>query len=300
MMADVVGRTRFVRWAILLPAALPLLAARQDLPIFAGYQRCLVVEEQRQLSDGAPMLAVAPKQPPRKVLVEEMSRWTGPARERQGDRDLDCSSVFRADITGQKASALTVTRLARVSALPRDEFGVFFAVPQSGILVIGGTPEALSPADRDRLVDGIKGSLPASWQLDRALVRAYRYGPASNREIVELYVGLPVLNAPGVSPPIARIAIQRHFLLDGRSVAVETYERASGVEERAETEPPQLTHENWAESETEQTAAFVSTDDGRTWNRLSTDIGFERINWNVHALRAGVPLVLQRSVYTPH
>ncbi len=82
-------------------------------------------------------------------------------------------------------------------------------------------------------------------------------------------------------------------------LASEEYERMSGREERAETEPPALTFDNWSASETERTVAFVSTDDGGSWRRLSTDIGFEGINWVSQELRDGLP-VHRWFVYTPH
>ena len=89
------------------------------------------------------------------------------------------------------------------------------------------------------------------------------------------------------------------FLIGDRVLASEEYERVSGREERAETEPPELTFDNWSASETERTVAFVSTDDGGSWRRLSTDIGFEGINWVSQELRDGLPAV-RWYVYTPH
>ena len=83
-------------------------------------------------------------------------------------------------------------------------------------------------------------SMPQSWRLDRTLVRAYRYrGP--DHEIVELYAGLPTFNARGRVPPIARISIRRHWFVNGQPAGSQAYERVSGVEERAETDPPELT-----------------------------------------------------------
>src|SRR4029079_13597890 len=84
---------------------------------------------------------------------------------------------------------------------------------------------------------------------------------------------------PATSPPIKRISIRRFFLIDGRLAASESYDRESGVEERADTGPPELTPENWSRSETEETVAFVSRDGGHSWERLSTNGGFEGIHW---------------------
>jgi hypothetical protein len=72
------------------------------------------------------------------------------------------------------------------------------------------------------------------------------------------------------------------------------------VEERAETTAPDLTYANWSRSQTEHTVAFISRDAGHSWERLSTDVGFEGIHWIVQSLRAGLPEVFHRWLYTPH
>ena len=288
------------RW----PAALILYSvasgaqAAPDLPLFIGYRNCLVIETPQNVTADAAVLALAAGQPPRKVAVEDIGVWVGPAREGRSPGERDCGRVFRSDITDAGAPT-RVSHLARVSSLP-DDYDVFFALAAPDALVLAGKPVVVASAERHHLVESVKASLPSGWPLDRVLVRAYRYGPARGHDIVELSIGLPTFNSLEREPPIARISIHRHYLVDGKPVAFEKYDRASGVQERAETEAPQLTHDNWAESETELTVGFVSFDRGLTWHRLITDIGFEGINWNVHALREGLPLVSRRFLYTPH
>ncbi len=298
-------RHRVTVLASAIPAIFALVAvgtfgAQRQQQLFIGYHGCIAVEEADQLTSGTSLLALAARQPPRRVAVEEMQRWTEPVRDRPRARTSDCTSVFRADVLANAESRVRVTHLARLSALPEEEYGVFFAMRLSDSIVLAGKPVTLHSAEQRQLLARVKSSLPDGRQLNRTLLRAYRYGAAPGHHVVELYVGLPVLNAPGATPPIRRIAIQRHYFVDGRPVAFETYERASGVEERAETEPPQLTYENWSQSETAETVAFVSRDNGRTWSRLMTDVGFEGINWHVHALRADLPLEFERSLSTPH
>jgi hypothetical protein len=193
-----------------------------------------------------------------------------------------------------------VTHFAHISPLPADHFDyeVFFAVPPSHAMILGGAPTALGAQARGRLADSMRPSLPRNWRADRTLVRAYRYGPASGHVVDELYVGLPTLNPAGTSPPIKRISSRRFFLIDGRLAASESYDRESGVEERADTGPPELTHENWSRSETEETVAFVSRDEGHSWERLSTNGGFEGIHWIVQSLRDGLPELFHRWLYT--
>jgi hypothetical protein len=230
--------------------------------------------------------------------------WKEPSTERRDDGD--CTGAYRSDLHTEDARGALerakVMQFAHVSPLPEDHFdyAVFFAVPPSGAIILGGAPTARAAQARRRLVDGIRSSLPRNWRIDRTLVRAYRYGPVSGHVIDELYVGLPTLNPAGTSPPIKRISIRRFFLIDGRLAASETYDRESGVEERVDTEPPQLTYENWSRSETEETVAFVSRDEGHSWERLSTNGGFEGIHWVVQSLREGLPEVFHRWLYTYH
>lgn len=265
-----------------------------------GYNDCLAVEEQHQFHVGSPRVVLAPAQKPLRVTVDAMVPWTEPSTERRPHGD--CTGAYRSDVEDANGARARVTQFAHISPLPDDHFDyeVFFAVPPSGGIILGGAPTALGAHERRRLADGIRSSLPRNWRGDRTLVRAYRYGPASGHAIDELYVGLPTLNPAGTSPPIKRISIHRFFLIDGRLAASEAYERESGVEERADTGAPELTYENWSRSETEQTVAFISRDEGQSWERLSTNVGFEGIHWVVQALREGLPELFHRWLYTFH
>lgn len=285
---------------------LVLITGRQsgaaDAPAFysVGYRDCLAVEEQHQVNVGSPRIVLAPAQKPLRVTVDAMVPWKEPSTERRPHGD--CTGAYKSDVEDANGARARVTQFAHISPLPEDHFDyeVFFAVPPAGGIILGGAPTALGAHERRRLVDGIRSSLPRNWRGDRTLVRAYRYGPASGHAIDELYVGLPTLNPAGTSPPIKSISIHRFFLIDGRLAASEAYERESGVEERADTGPPDLTYENWSRSETEQTVAFVSRDEGQSWERLSTNVGFEGIHWVVQTLREGLPELFHRWLYTVH
>jgi hypothetical protein len=285
---------------------LVLITGRQsgaaDAPAFysVGYYDCLAVEGQHQVRVGSPRVVLAPAQKPLRVTVDAIVRWKEPSTERRPHGD--CTSAYKTDLEDAHGARAKVTQFAHISPLPEDHFDyeVFFAVPPSGAIILGGAPTALGAQDRRRLVDGIRSSLPRNWRPDRTLVRAYRYGPATGHAIDELYVGLPTLNPAGTHPPIKRISIRRFFLIDGRVAASQEYERESGVEERVDTGPPELTHENWSRSETEETVAFISRDAGHSWERLSTNGGFEGIHWIVQSLREGLPELFHRWLYTHH
>jgi hypothetical protein len=265
-----------------------------------GQSDCLAVEDQHQLHVGSTRVVLAPAQKPLRVAVDAMVPWTEPSTERRPHGD--CTGAYNSNLEDAEGARARVTQFAHISRLPEDHFDyeVFFAVPPSGAIIIGGAPSALGVQDRRRLVDGIRSSLPRNWRIDRTLVRAYRYGPANGHAIDEVYVGLPTLNPAGASPPIKRISVRRFFLIDGRLAASEAYERESGVEERADTGPPALTYENWSRSETEETVGFVSRDQGQSWERLSTNVGFEGIHWIVQSLREGLPELFHRWLYTHH
>ena len=176
---------------------------------------------------------------------------------------------------------------------------IFMIPRRPGLQVFSGPATKLSEAETSRLADVATRSLPSSWRRKDLLLHAYRYGPASGRAAIELYIGRATLHPRGVLPPIKAISIRRVFLVAGRVLASEEYERVSGREERVDTEPPRLTFSNWSASETEQTVAFISTDSGGSWRRLSTDIGFEGINWVARRLRDGLPAD-RWFLYTPH
>jgi hypothetical protein len=272
-----------------------------DAPAFysVGYHDCVAVEEQQQLRVGSPRVMLAAAQRPLQVTVDAMVPRREPSTERRHRGDCP---AYKSGVEDAKGADAKVTRFAHISPLPEDHlaYEAFFAVPPSGAIILGGAPTEIGVQERGRLVDTIRSSLPRNWRVERTLVRAYRYGSASGQTIDELYVGLPTLNPAGTSPPIKRISIRRFFLIAGRPAASEEYERESGVEERADTEAPELKDENWSRSETEETVAFVSRDEGRSWERLSTNSGFEGIHWIVQSLREGLPEVFHRWLYAHH
>jgi hypothetical protein len=273
-----------------------------DAPAFysVGYYDCLAVEEQQQLHVGSPRVVLAPAQKPLQVTVDAMVPWKEPPTERRPHGD--CTGAYKSDLADSEGARAKVTQFAHISPLPEDHFDyeVLFAVPPSGAIILAGAPTALGAQERRRLVNVVRSSLPRSWRVDRTLVRAYRYGSANGHAIDEVYVGVPTLNPAGTSPPIKRISIRRFFLIDGRLAASQEYEKESGVEERVDTGPPELTYENWSRSETEETVAFISRDGGNSWDRLSTNGGFEGIHWIVQSLREGLPEIFHRWLYTPH
>jgi hypothetical protein len=222
--------------------------------------------------------------------VRLSSEEVAPARP--DTSEFNCWREFRAEPPAAMSELILSGSL--------QEEVVFAVRKQRRLLVIGGPPSRLSAADTERLVRTVSSSLPPPWRLQGLLAHAYRYRSADGHSAVELYLGRPTLKPTSASPPIEVITIRRHFIVDGRLLASEEYKRESGVEERVDTEAPQLTFENWSASETERTVAFLSSDNGRSWTRLSTNIGFEGLAWIAQALRARLPRTYDRYLYTFH
>jgi hypothetical protein len=257
------------------------LAPGLTTDLFIGLGNCLGLERQTSVAPGARLVVLAAQHAPTVVSVESFGAVGS----------VNCSHWWLNDLPQ------TVARI-RLPAELHDE--VVFAIRDSGSLrVLGGRPVRLSDAAAQRWFRAAGSSLTARWREKGVLVHAYRYGSSGSRAAVELYVGRPALNPSGAAAPIREIAIRRLFFIGDQLFATEDYQRTSGAEERVDTEPPQLTFTNWSRSDTEQTVAYISTDSGQAWRRLSTDIGFEGINWVVQLLGDGLPTE-RIYAYTPH
>jgi hypothetical protein len=253
--------------------------------LLIGVGGCLAVPQGQSLADGTKVVVLAAAQPPHEIVV-----GTPAAR---GDRDA-WRRTWRDQLpAGSSGQAVRVP-----AAL--DRAAVFAVAPRAGLRVLSGPRVTLSDRETARVLRLAANALPERWRSPDRVLHADRYGPASGNAAIELYVGRPVMNPRG-SPgaPMRAVTIRRLFLVGGTVLASEEYERVSGREERAETEPPQLTLANWWNRETEHTVAYVSHDSGASWRRVSTDIGFEGINWIDQQLREGLP-ARRWFVYTPH
>jgi len=254
-----------------------------NLDLFFGVWGCLAVAENQSLAEGDQLIILAAGTESTEIRVGAV---------RRPSEVPDCGRTFRAD---------PPSRVASLSLPKALEFGEFFAVrPQRDLLILTGASVKLSAEDTQRWAGMVSASLPARWQTGDVLAHAYRYDAANGQAVIEVYLGLPTLNPPGASPPIQAITIQRFFVANGQMLASQQYERVSGREERVDTEPPRLTLDNWSASLIERTVAFLSDDNGRSWKRLSTNVGFEGIHWIVETLRGGLPEERRWSLYTPH
>jgi hypothetical protein len=272
--------------ALLAPLLPTDLAAAEPMDtrtrgLFFGVGGCVAVADADSLFQGERLTLLAPEVEPVEIEADTTQFPDVPP----------CTETFRPDPPARVFS-LTVPEPLQLRE--------YFAARRLPDRILTGPGRKLSDEDARAQTRILSELLPARWQSNAVLNHAYRYVDADSHLVVEVYLGLPILNPPVVVPPIQSIAIFRIFTADGRILASEEYERVSGREERVDTEPPQLDLDNWSASVTERTVAFLSDDLGGTWKRLSTDVGFEGINWVVQALRPGLPEEQRSFLYTPH
>jgi hypothetical protein len=276
-------KTRMPIAALLVIAAVSVGAQNTpaDPALFSGLDGCFALSRSQQLQAGDQLIVLAADREPEDASVDAVrSRAESP----------DCARRFQH---------LQPDGFAQVTVSEELRHDVLFALQdRPGLRVIGGTPAHLSRKETDRLARLASASLPAVWRSKNVLVQALAFG--DGERIIELYLGLPEPNRRGSSAPIRSIQIRRFFLVGDQIRASEEYERASGREERVDTEAPILTVDNWWNSKTERTVGFISEDEGGLWTRLSTNVGFEGIWWIAESLRPGLPRTSELFLYTSH
>jgi hypothetical protein len=80
-------------------------------------------------------------------------------------------------------------------------------------------------------------------------------------------------------------------------VKAEKISRRTGVDERVDT-APDLNTENWADTTT-SAIGFISLNEGKDWDVLLVDGGWEGINYSIQRLDDSI-VHYSRSLYTHH
>lgn len=93
------------------------------------------------------------------------------------------------------------------------------------------------------------------------------------------------------------VEICRFFLDEKRVLKTEKISRRTGVEERVET-APDLNTDNWADTTT-SAIGFISLNEGKNWDALFVDVGWEGIGYSIERLNGSVEL-FSYSLYTTH
>ena len=96
---------------------------------------------------------------------------------------------------------------------------------------------------------------------------------------------------------VESVEICRFFLDEKRVLKSEKISRSTGVDERVDT-PSELDTDNWADT-TDSAIGFISLNEGKDWDGLFVDVGFEGINYSIKRLNSSV-VQYSRSLYTNH
>lgn len=93
------------------------------------------------------------------------------------------------------------------------------------------------------------------------------------------------------------VEICRFFLDEKRILKSEKISRTTGEDERVDT-APELDNDNWADT-TDSAIGFISLNEGKDWDVLLVDVGFEGINYVIQRLN-GDFVHFSKSLYTYH
>lgn len=96
---------------------------------------------------------------------------------------------------------------------------------------------------------------------------------------------------------VESVEICRFYLDEKRVLKAEKISRSSGVDERVDT-APDLDTDNWADT-TDNAIGFISLNEGKDWDVLRVDVGFEGVNYLIQRLNDSV-VHYNRSLYTYH
>lgn len=91
--------------------------------------------------------------------------------------------------------------------------------------------------------------------------------------------------------------ICRFYLNKNRVLKAEKFSRSTGVDERVDT-PTDLNTDNWADTLT-SAVGFISLNEGKDWDVLFVNVGFEGINYYIEQFKGSV-VHYNRFLYTYH
>ncbi len=238
--------------------------------------------------------------------------------------EIGCIYPFRGDMPES---------VARVGPDPEDG-AVGFAIRglPAEALIAGGKGESVPMSLKDNpYVDAVQPLVTTACYAPDSLVRVRRFPIREGRTIVQLDIGkIKEVSAEAKKRKIEEemqraesgyakwawpeykkktleklerkvfvesVEICRFFLDEKRVLKAEKISRRTGEEERVDT-PVDLDGGNWAET-TNSAIGFISLDEGKNWDVLLVDVGFEGINYAIQRLD-GSAVYYRRSLYTDH
>jgi hypothetical protein len=290
--------------------------------VFVGTQGCLLVEPRQELRGRDSLLVIpgqalqpgdslwvfdagkpASKRAVQYLIAADSAKAIFDQRRFQGVQDDPELSRRIGCWWGLQGAAPAPVFLARYADDPTlrgedsDDLDLPLAIKDlpSSAIVVGGRGKKMGAVQLGSLCSKLGKQLPSMFATANALQAGKSYGPVQGEWLVELCVGKPY----GTHEPLDSVQCARLFLYRGKVLAMQRFSRSSTQEECADCEPPQLTRTNWSET-LDETAGFISLDGAATWERLSAAATFEGVGWWVNRLAAGLPIVWNFYLYTPH
>jgi hypothetical protein len=239
--------------------------------------------------------------------------------------EIGCAHYYRGDMPES---------LARVTPEPEDSSSIGFAIRglPAGAWISEGKGESVAMGVKDNPYVGLVRHLVTDACYDPdSLIRVKQFPIQEGRSIIQLDIGKvkkvsPEKRKQNIEEEMRRVEkgyvkwawpeykkkkleewerkdfvesveICRFFLDEKRVLKEEKISRSTGVDERVDT-PSDLDTDNWADT-TDSAIGFISMNEGKDWDVLLVDVGFEGINYSIQRLNDSV-IHYSRSLYTYH
>ena len=239
--------------------------------------------------------------------------------------EIGCAHSFRGDMP---------VSLARVSPESGDSFALGFAIRglPAGAWIAEGRGDSVSMGARDNpYVELVRHLVTDACYTPDSLIRVRQFPIRKGRAIIQLDIGEvkkvslekrrqnieeEMRRAEGAYAKwawpeykkkkleelerkdyIESVEICRFFLDEKRVVKAAEISRRTGVDERVDT-APDLNTDNWADTTT-SAIGFISLNEGKDWDVLLVDVGWEGINYSIQRLDDSI-VHYSRSLYTHH
>jgi len=237
--------------------------------------------------------------------------------------EIGCAHSFRGDMP---------ELLARVSPESEDSLGFAIRGLPRGAWITEGKGDSVAMGVKDNpYMDLVRGHVTDACYVPDSLVRVKQFPTRKGRAIIQLDIGKVKKVSPGKRKQhieeemrlvekqyvkwawpeakkkkreewkrkdfVESVEICRFFLDEKRVLKAEKISRRTGVDERVDT-APELDTDNWANT-TDNAIGFISLSEGKDWDVLLVDAGWEGINYSIQRLDGSV-VHYTRSLYTYH
>ena len=239
--------------------------------------------------------------------------------------EIGCAHNYRGDLPES---------LARVTPEPEDSSSIGFAIRglPAGAWVSEGKGDSMAMVVKDNpYVETVRQLVTDACYVPDSLIRVKRFPVREGHVIIQLDIGKvkklsPEKKKQNIEEELRQtertytkrawpeykkkkleelegkdffdsVEICRFFLEDKRVLKTEKISRSTGVDERVDT-APDLDTDNWADT-TASAIGFISLNEGKDWDALFVDVGWEGINYSIERLD-GSAVHYDRSLYTYH